>query len=125
MDAEGRTHFSDREPEDQDREVQSVNVPEGEAEADPQLSEQRERGRRLLQVWDQEREQKDREANARAVEQAQLDERCRRATAELEQVSRARYLYRRGENGERDVLERDEREQYSSELESWIASHCG
>ena len=83
-DADGRVHFTDRKPEEaRANEVKAIALPADAVQQDPALQQQRERGRKLLEVWDTEREQRARNDAAAAAQQEQQRRECARVEHEL------------------------------------------
>ena len=123
-DAEGRVHFGDRAPQQHGGDLQQLSQPDRQPPADPQLRDDRERGRKLLQVWEEEKRVRDRDQAAADAARVEYAERCEQIAAELQRVERARYLYRIADDGERIVLEHDERQQYAEQLQALHQDHC-
>jgi hypothetical protein len=123
-DKEGRVHFSDREPDTRAADVRMVDV-RGNAETlDPELEDQRARGRKLLEVWDAERNERASAAAAAEQARAAMQQRCEWVARELDRVNNARVLYRRGDDGGRQYLESGERDRYAKELLDWRDDNC-
>ena len=123
-DAERQVHFSDRAPAEAPEDIREIDVPVAPVAPDPELQLQRERGRRLLEVWSAERRQRgDAEQAARAS--AQRDEQdCAQLRAYLEETRRARYLVRSDETGQKAPLDDTERTGYEQQLGELLAIHC-
>lgn len=121
-DAEGRVHYGDRAP---DGAAQRVDLPPSPpAPADPELAEQRERGRRLLEVWDAERRERAQAAASAAAATAERERACAWLREELDGARRAAYLVRRDAQGGRAIVAAEERARYQAELADTIAAHC-
>lgn len=124
-DAEGKVHFSDREPPAGARNARSVDsAPAAEPAADPEQREARERGRKLVEVLQEERRAGEIAQQKADVEAQQRAERCEHIRAERAAASHARYLYRDGEQGAREVLSRAERAAYEEELAQLEDDYC-
>jgi len=125
VDEKGGVHYSDRKPETSGQRVEDVSLPRRSVKPDPELSEQRERGRKLLEVWGEERQQREQEAAAAAEAARRESEQCARLAAHLRSVERARGVYRDRPDGTREYLEAGDRERYEAELREIYANACG
>ncbi len=121
-DAEGRVHYGDRAPAGAAERVDLPSAPP--VQPDPELAEQRERGRRLLEVWDTERRERTQAAAAAAAQSAERESACAWLHEELDGVRRAAYLVRRDAQGGREIVASEERVRYETELADTIAAHC-
>jgi Domain of unknown function (DUF4124) len=122
-DADGRVHFGDRAPPT-GAAVERIEASAGSATTDPELQRHRERSRKLLEVWDAERRDRNEALAAAAVEAAERDQACAQLRAELEQSRQAAYLVRKSADGARGILSSAEREQYERALADALAAHC-
>jgi hypothetical protein len=119
-DAEGRVHYGDR---PQDTSATAVPI-ESAPPADPQLDERREREKRLLEVFEEEREAQRREAERLAVERVEQQQRCTRARELLARYQTARYLYGQDEQGNRNILTDAERAAAEADAQQAVDQHC-
>lgn len=123
VDAQGRVHYGDRAPADGGaRELERLELPSGSVGPDPESAAGRERGRRLLEVWELERQE--RAGSAAAARRAAAQE-CERLQAYLRELATARLLYRRGANGRPEYFDAGERRRYEAELRERLARECG
>lgn len=123
-DEQGRVHFSDRAPQDGTIEASAVAVPVAPAQPDPEMQRERERSRKLLEVWDTERQQRlesEQQASAAAEQRAQ---RCALLLAHLEETQRSRYLYRASPEGEQEILDDAGRAAYQQQLQTLVDTQC-
>jgi Domain of unknown function (DUF4124) len=123
-DKEGRVHFTDRKPDERTPGVETVNVPTAAAVPDTEQQQQRERGRKLLQVWEAERVARENAAADMARERAERGERCAWIANEVARMDRARVLSKKGEDGSRQYMSDNERDQYVRQLEEWRDRNC-
>lgn len=119
-DAEGRIHYGDR---PQDTSATAVPI-ESTPPADPALNERREREKRLLEVFEDERETQRKEAERLAVERLEQQQRCAFARELLARYRTARYLYEQDEQGNRDILPDEERAAAEADAERAVDQHC-
>jgi hypothetical protein len=123
-DKEGRVHFTDRKPDAPTRGVETVDVPTATPVPDAGQQDQRERGRKLLQVWEAERVAREKSAAETAREHAERGDRCAWVVREVARMGRARVLYRQGEDGSRQYMSDNERDKYVRQLEDWRDRNC-
>ena len=123
-DADGRVHFSDRPPEQSSTAAQKLELPRSSAPTDPELEAYRQRTRKLLEVWDEERRL---DAEARSAELAEAErraEQCERLRRKLARTRSARYVYRAGPEGEREIFSAEERTRYEAGLQDMLHRLC-
>ena len=123
-DAEGRVHFSDRAPVDTPEDIREIDVPVTPVSPDPELQLQRERGRKLLEVWGAERRQRGQAEQAARASAQQHAQDCADLRAYLEEIQRARYLVRSDDTGQKAALDETERTSYEQQLSELLATHC-
>jgi hypothetical protein len=122
VDADGRVHFSDRRPEPGARGLQSLEVPDAAASPDPQLQAERERARRLLQVWDEERLARE---QATAEETVLREEQCAQLREHIEELDRARRVYREDGSDTPQLLSEAERRSHEQAVRAVFSERCG
>lgn len=124
-DGTGRVHFSDREPPGGARNAQALAPPSAAPpRVDPEQQAAREQGRRLLQVWDEERRLRASADRSAAEAAAELALQCERLAAEMHALRASAYVYRRGDDGGRTFLSEAERTEYAAELVALHDEHC-
>jgi Domain of unknown function (DUF4124) len=123
-DASGKVHFSDRAPDSRPRNVETVDVPKGTPKLDPERQDQRERGRKLMEVWEAERSAQAEADAATQQDRADIAARCAWIAKEIASIDRARLLYRAASDGNRQYMNDVERQQYVKELVDWRARNC-
>lgn len=123
-DAGGRVHFSDRAPADAPGDIREIDVPVAPVQPDPELQLERERGRKLLEVWSAERRQQAEDRRAALAREQQHDQRCAQLRAYLEEIRRARYLVRNADSGQQIALPQAERSGYEQQLRELLAGNC-
>jgi hypothetical protein len=121
IDAEGNVHYADRRPEAGARGVQSLQLPEEASKSDPAVQAERERARRLLRVWDEERLARER---ATAEQAAALESLCARLRSHLEELERARLVYREDGSPAPQPLSEAERQSYEQSLRATWGDRC-
>ncbi len=109
-DADGNIHYGDR-PQESAHEIK-VNTGH---KPDPQRREHQQKRDRLLEVFDEERQEK--RANKAQIAQlkAEQQQKCFEAQKRLEQYKTAGYLYKLDDDGNRTILEDEE---HASALEN-------
>lgn len=80
--------------------------------------------KRLLEMYQEDREAKKEAAQKQKQERAQRAAKCKRARRELEQFSNARGLYEDVEGGERRYLSFEARDRYIAGLRREVSNLC-
>lgn len=122
-DAQGRVHYSDR---PQHESAQEVKLPESQGPSGKSAipAERQQLRQRMLDVYEQERAEK-REAAAEAKQAREERKReCLNARANYENYSTAGSIYEYRDNGEREYLDKQQREQYLARLRAEVSRFC-
>jgi Domain of unknown function (DUF4124) len=122
-DAAGGVHYSDRAPAD-GTDAERIVPPAAAAAPDPELERSRARSRKLLEVWDAERRERDEAAAETAAREREHGQACAQLRAELERSRRATYLFREAQDGAREIVGAEDRARYERELAEAFAAHC-
>lgn len=123
-DADGRVHFSDRPPERAGAAARKLELPESSTSIDPELEAYRQRTRKLLEVWGEERRIETEARSTALAEAERRAEQCERLRTKLARTRSARYVYRSGRDGEREIFSAGERARYEAELEEVLHRLC-
>lgn len=121
-DEQGRVHYGDRSPGDSARELK-IRPPSPSAQV-PNEAQRRERTRRLLDVFAEERREKQEQAERERQSKAQAEAYCARARDRLRNLERSSYVYELDRNGERVVLPEARRDQALDEARAAIKRWC-
>ncbi|TDX96882.1 DUF4124 domain-containing protein [Thiohalophilus thiocyanatoxydans] len=122
-DDQGRVHYGDRPP---DEDARSVDVDPGTSTGSPAPSdaERREKTRRLLRAYDEERRIKQQQVQQHQAREAERKQRCVRARDRLKQYRHAGALYDLDEQGNRQFLEHDQRRQAEARAAQDVDKWC-
>lgn len=122
-DSEGRVHFGDRPPQTG---AESVPLPrKAEPNAAPTADQRRDKQRRLLHAFEEERRQ-ERDARTQAQQEKVTRQRnCAEARDDLRSQEAAGVLYRLGADGRRVYLDVAERERAIEETRAAVNHWCG
>lgn len=122
-DENGHVHFSDRPHEDSTEMNLPSTTPTGPAGRDlPQ--ERRERRQRMLDVYEQDRSDK-REAEKKAKQaREERRKRCLSARARYDDYSTAGSIYNYLESGEREYLDKEQRQRFIAKLKADVKRYC-
>ena len=120
VDENGQVHYGDK-PRDTAEEVQM------DKHGSPSASDETrfERQQKVLNAFTQERQDKAAAREKAESEQAKIDKQCADARARLEKYKNSRYLYRKAENNDRDILSDEERQQAMKKMQAAIRQRCG
>jgi len=127
VDKHGKVHYGDRPLSEDSEKIRLKDNPEiqsGATGAGPTDAERREKRRRLLEAFEQERVEKQAAAAKRAAERQELKKNCTVARQELRQMKEAGYLYEYDKSGNRVVLSNDERDKAVADLKRTIDKRC-
>ncbi len=122
VDENGKVHFGDRPPRGVEKE--SIKLPESKSSTPvPSAAERRDKTRRLLEAWEEERRiEKEQEAKA-AAEKAERRKRCHRAKNELRDLQAGGLFYDLDEDGNRHYLSdaelMQEQEHWRKAIQRW------
>jgi len=121
VDEHGRVHYGDRPP--------GADIPrmplEPAERADPDLSERRDKQKKLLEVLAEEREEETRRLEQARQEDALRRENCERARRSLESVRDAGYIFESSADPDNpQILSDAERDEYTRSLESDVKNWC-
>lgn len=121
VDAQGRVQFGDRPPQDQQTEELKIkSSPSGRGDPGSQTTQQRnERRQKILESYQEEREEKRQAQKKREAEATQRKMRCAEAKNRLHEYERATALYEPQSDGSRVYLTN---EQFESQIETARAS---
>ena len=121
-DEHGRVHFSDRPTHEAAQQKSLPKRTEPRGDAIPQ--ERQNRRQRMLEVYENERAEK-REAAAKAkAEKEERKRRCQNARVDYENYSSAGAIYDYQEGGERKYLDKQQRQDYITELKARVQKYC-
>lgn len=123
VDEQGRVHFGDRPQSETAKEMQIKIDPRSSPPAATEAERARNR-KRLLEMYQEDREAKKEAAQKQKQERAQRAAKCKRARRELEQFSNARGLYEDVEGGERRYLSFEARDRYIAGLRREVSNLC-
>lgn len=122
-DEQGRVHYGDRPP---DEGAQSVDVDPGSSSSSPIPSdaERRDKTRRLLRAYDEERRIKQQQEQRQEAEAAERQKRCARARDRLRRYRHAGALYDLDQQGDRQFLDHDQRRQAEARAARDVDKWC-
>ncbi len=127
VDKHGKVHYGDRPHSEGSEIIQLKDNPEiesGATGAAPTDAERREKRRRLLEAFQQERAEKQAAAAKKTAEKKELRKKCTMARQELREMKEAGYLYDYDESGNRVILSKDERAKAVADLKRKIDKRC-
>jgi len=122
-DEQGRVHYGDHPPAEDAR---SVDIDPGTSTGSPVPSdaERREKTRRLLRAYDEERRIKQQQEQQQQAREAERRKRCARARDRLKQYRHAGALYDLDEQGNRQFLDHDQRRQAEARIARDVDKWC-
>jgi hypothetical protein len=122
VDDKGRVHYSDRPVTG---ESTAIKIREGEATTAPAEQDERQlKMRRMLDVYAEERAEKQEAKQKQKAERQQRKQNCARAKDRYNSHLRASGIYTLGNQGERQFLSNDERTKHMKKLKAEIARWC-
>ncbi len=127
VDAQGKTHFSDKAPPEHAQQQASTLELKGEVARDPEMEQYRKRSQALLQAAEADRAEQAKQAAERAQQAQQREARrrqCVEAKDKQREVAEASSVYDLDERGERVFLGDGDRSAYEQELARWIKQNC-
>ena len=124
VDDQGRVHYGDRppEPNTEPLPLQPATVP---AQPAPSEDARRKSRQRLLDVYWEERQQKQADAQRQRRQKAERQEKCQQTQRRYARFNGAGGIYQKNTKGSREYLERDERERFMQELKAEVERRCG
>jgi uncharacterized membrane protein len=123
VDEQGRVHFGDRPQSEAAMEMQIKIDPRSSPPAATEAERARNR-KRLLEMYQEDREAKKEAAKKQKEERAQRAAECKRTRSKLAQYSNAAGLYEDGEGGERRYLSFEARDRYMAGLRQEVGKLC-
>lgn len=121
VDERGRVHYGDKPTSDN---AEKVTIQKGSAN-DPLASEREEKRRKLLDIYQEDRSRKKSDRAARIEEKKQRQANCAQAREKLEEIRRASYLYKDGNDAEnREILSDSERGRAERESQQAVNKWC-
>lgn len=122
-DKQGRVHYGDRPP---DKGAQSVDVDPGSSSGSPIPSdaERREKTRRLLRAYEEERRIKQQREKRQQAQAAERQKRCAWARDRLRRYQQAGRLYDLDEQGKRKILDDSQRRRAEARAAQEVSQWC-
>jgi len=120
IDEDGKVHYGDRPGNNSAEEIKLKKVPE----RDAGLTERRETQQKMLDIYQEERVEKQEQLTKLKEEQKLRKAHCQTARRTLAEIKAARYLFEIEENGERRVISDDERTAAEQEAVVQIERWC-
>lgn len=122
VDANGKTHFSDKAPAQENAE--RIEVDTRPSTTDPELEQYRQRNRALIKVWDEERSRRQKRSAEIKQQLAQQRQKCDRMRRAYRDSRRAGYLYVPRKNGEREIYSDAQRAEYERQMADYLRKRC-
>ena len=116
----GHVHYADRPTSDRAQAVRLRPDPP----PDPEAAARRAQQAKLLRAMDEDRAVRERREQKARQRAAHLNEQCRQARRHLRKYQGARYLYRTGGDGQREILSQAQRAAATKALRAQIEQHC-
>lgn len=125
VDKDGRVHFSDR-PRAGAETVKIRPASPRSTNTGEVLDEaaRRDKQRRVLNAYQKDREERRATRAKSQAEQDKLAERCKILEKRIGNANNARFLYRKGEDGQKQVLSNEDRAEYVAKLRDAADSYC-
>ena len=123
-DEKGQVHFGDRPGAHQSEQVQVRPGPASSAPATGQ-AERNQLRQRMLDVYREERAEKQAAALKERQQRAERKERCRLARGRYDDYSQAGGIYNYTEDGGRDYLDKQARARFMARLQAEVRQWCG
>jgi len=133
VDAQGQVHFSDRAPDgnrktDQNTQVETLTLPEAEAptqSTEPALQESLQRQKKLVQMLEEERLQREQKKADEKQAAEQLEQYCTRFANRMQYLERYNRIYQENEDGTRRYMSDAEMRAYKESVKTQYAKECG
>ena len=124
VDDNGRVHYGDRPPEPaaEQLQLQPATVP---PKPSPSEDARRKAQQRLLDVYREERQQKQADADRHRRQKTERKEKCQQAQQRFARFNNASGIYEKDTEGEREYLDPGAREQFMQELRAEVQHWCG
>ncbi|MEJ2508545.1 MAG: DUF4124 domain-containing protein [Gammaproteobacteria bacterium] len=124
-DPQGRVHYGDKQAAEQPGGGSAIPVQlRPEPPADPETAGRRARQEKLLRSMQEDDAVKARREHQAQAKAAERQARCTRARKRLQHYRSSRYLYEKGDDGQRRILTDAERAAAEKRLQTAIESHC-
>jgi hypothetical protein len=126
VDKDGQAHYGDR-TAGTEQSAEQVKVDSESDESEPVVTPEQERYQRqqkVLEVMQQQRRDKQQAKEKSEQEQKKAEAACQQARKTLADRQNAGFLYRRGKDGEREILNDAEYAQKMSEAETAVQKAC-
>ncbi len=123
-DDQGQVHYSDRPVADTAREVPIKPSPSEPPTADEDGASREERTRRMLDVYQEDREKKQQARKKESAEREKRKRNCIVAKDRYQSASRARGIYSFKKDGERQYMDEAARAKYMHKLKKNIEKWC-
>lgn len=122
-DADGNIHYGDRPPPESA--AQSLDIDSAPSQPAPDASRRREKQRRLLDIYREDRRRREDQRTAAEQEKQERERNCKLARRRLEATRNASFLYEKtGDPMNPKVLTRDERQAQTQRLEEQVKKWC-
>jgi hypothetical protein len=119
IDEDGKVHYGDRPDNNSAEEIKLKKAPE----RDTGLAERRETQKKMLDIYQEERVEKQEQLTKLKEEQELRKANCQTARKTLAKIKSVRYLFKKEENGERRIFSDDERtaaeQKVAMQVERW------
>ncbi|MCF6281122.1 MAG: DUF4124 domain-containing protein [Candidatus Polarisedimenticolaceae bacterium] len=123
-DADGKVHFTDRPVEN--AEQMRLKVSPITVRPPAKLAvERKQLQQRLLDVFREEREEREKRRNEQKIERKKSKQKCLKAKSELVKYRDSRAIYSTTDRGEREYYSLERRKKYIEHLKSRVAKWCG
>ncbi len=120
-DENGRVHYGDR---PQGSESEKLDIKTGTPKPDAELDEHREKQRKLLDVFDEERAEKKEKKAAAEKEKRETKRKCAELKDYLKSLKEVSSLYELDEKGNRRYLDEETHKKEIAEVEKTVKKHC-
>ena len=123
VDENGKVHFDDR-PGSGNKEKIKVKTTEASGSPDTELQDNVEQEKKLLEIYEEERQEKNLKKTEQREEKKILKKRCAEAKDYKKTMDASSGLYDLDENGERVSLSAEEKDAEVKELKDFIKKNC-
>ncbi len=120
IDDDGKVHYGDRPDNNSAKEIKLKKAPE----RDTGLTERRETQKKMLDIYKEERVEKQEQLSKLKEEQKLRKANCQTARKTLAKIKSARYLFGKDDNGERLIFNDDEREAAEQKTAMQVERWC-